>query len=80
MRDIHCFNLALLAKQGWRILTQPDSLLARIYAARYLKQSSFLEAEVKGAASWGWRSIMAGIEVLKNGMRWSIGRESEVSI
>jgi hypothetical protein len=29
-RDIHCFNLALLAKQVWRLIEEPDSLCAKV--------------------------------------------------
>jgi hypothetical protein len=25
-RDIHCFNLALLAEQAWRLIEEPDSV------------------------------------------------------
>ena len=45
-RDIELFNLALLARQAWRLLTQPDSLSARILRAVYYPSSSILEAEV----------------------------------
>jgi hypothetical protein len=41
-RDIHAFNLAMLAKQGWRLLSDPDSLCARILKAKYLQNTNCL--------------------------------------
>lgn len=29
-RDFHCFNLAMLSKHGWRLLTTPEFLCVRV--------------------------------------------------
>lgn len=72
-RDIHCFNLALLAKQGWRLLREPQSLLATILRAKYHPNSNFLDARLGHNPSFTWRSIMSGKEILKEGLTWTIG-------
>ena len=41
-RDLKAFNLALLAKQGWRILENPRSLVHRVYKEKYLAKVLFL--------------------------------------
>jgi hypothetical protein len=45
-RDIEAFNLALLAKQGWRILQYPGSLVATILREKYFTSDSFCTASV----------------------------------
>jgi hypothetical protein len=34
-RDFKAFNLAMVAKQGWKIMTQPETLVARMFKERY---------------------------------------------
>ena len=46
-RKIHIFNLALLAKQGWRLLSNPSSLVARVFKARYYPTISFISEKLK---------------------------------
>ncbi|XP_055962295.1 uncharacterized protein LOC130015681 [Mercurialis annua] len=79
-RDLECFNKSLLAKQGWRILDQPESLMARMFKGRYFKNSSFLEAKCPRTASYTWKSIMWGRELLSEGLRWRIGTGENVHI
>ena len=41
--DIQAFNHALLAKIGWRLLTNPDCLLAKVLLGKYCHKTSFLK-------------------------------------
>ena len=66
-RSLKEFNKALLAKQVWRLLKNPNSLWATILKARYFPNSSSLEATTGGNASWGWLSLLEGPEVIKIG-------------
>lgn len=38
-RDLHQFNLDIVAKQDWRILQQPNALALKIMKARYFRDS-----------------------------------------
>ena len=45
-RNLHAFNLAMLSKQAWRILNNPNSLVSRMYKARYFPYDDIMEAKL----------------------------------
>ena len=53
-QDFRDFNLALLAKQVWRLLIFPDSLLARLLKGRYYRHSNPLCTGKAYNPSYGW--------------------------
>ncbi|PNX78963.1 ribonuclease H, partial [Trifolium pratense] len=79
-RDFHHFNLAMIAKQGWNIMTKPHTLMAQIYKARYFPKSSLFEAQLGHNPSYAWRGIWKSRQVLMNGCRWSIGNGANIKV
>jgi hypothetical protein len=51
------FNLAMLAKQVWRLHTIPNSLISKVFKARYYPNSDILQANIDNTPSYAWRSI-----------------------
>ena len=66
-RNLQAFNLVMLAKQGWRLILNPNSLVAQIYKARYHPHDDIFRAKLGSSPSYAWRSILNGLEVVKRG-------------
>lgn len=79
-RNIHAFNLAMLAKQAWQLVTGAQSLFYRVYKARYFPRCSFLEAELGPNPSFVWRSLCAARELIIEGSQWQIGNGQSITI
>ena len=39
---LHEFNLALLGKQGWQLVNESESLVARVFKGKYYHDAGFL--------------------------------------
>ena len=79
-REIEQFNDALLARVSWKILKNPNALLSRVLLGKYCSENSFLEVPAASACSHGWRSILAGREVLKLGFGWTVGDGTSIHV
>jgi hypothetical protein len=79
-RDLYGFNMAMLSRQAWRLLDNPNSLCGRVLKARYFPTSSILEATAAPGISYTWRSILKGVSLLKEGLVWRIGDGKNIRI
>lgn len=79
-KSLRDFNLAMLAKQCWRLITNPESLVARIYKAKYYADSDFMQAKLGGSPSFILRSIMEARSVITAGSVWRIGTGKDIQI
>lgn len=74
------FNISLVGKQAWRLVTNETSLVTRIYKACYYPNSSFLTSEIGKNPSYVWRSILEAQVLLKKGAVRGVGSGLIVSI
>ena len=79
-RDLHLFNLAMLARQCWRLIQAPDSLCARLLKARYFPNGSVWSAKEGPGISYTWRSLIRGMRAIENGIIWRVGDGNQIRI
>jgi hypothetical protein len=79
-RDLHLFNLAMLARQGWRLISNLESLCAQVLRAKYFPDGNLLEVKEKPGISYSWRSIIRGVHALKEGLIWRVGDGTQIDI
>ena len=79
-RNLQAFNLALLAKQGWQILSNPNPLMGKVYKAKYFPYDDILNAKLGSNLSYAWRSIFNSLEVIRKGTRSQVGKGKRIHI
>jgi len=79
-KDLSAFNLSMLGKQGWKLIIEPDSLVARIFKARYFPTGFYLTASVGHNPSYVWRSIMRARFIVHGGARWNVRSGATIPI
>lgn len=79
-RSIKDFNLAMLGRQGWRLLTSENSLVGRVFKPKYYPESNFLSTTLGRNPSYVWRSILESQMLLKWGARWRVGDGRNIEV
>ena len=77
-RDLRLFNLALLGKQGWNLLTKPHILVARVFKEKYFPSGDYLSSNLGSNPSFVWKNIWSVKEVVRLGYRMRI-RSGEIT-
>ena len=79
-RDFSSFNRALVAKNWWRLLKCPNSMLGRVYQAVYYPNGNILTSTFGRRPSYAWTSIQKAKNILQKGGRWKVGNGSLINI
>lgn len=79
-KSLESENDALLAKQLWRLITEPDLLLSRVLKGRYFPHQDLLSVEQKPNDSWVWKSRLGAKNILKKGLGWKVPDDHSIKV
>lgn len=72
-KNLTDFNVAMLAKQAWRLVNNTNPLVSQLMKAKYYPKTDFLNASLGANPSYVWRSILESQAVVRQGCRRRIG-------
>ena len=79
-KDLARFNEAMLAKLSWWLLHDDNSLFFRVFKAKIFPNGTILDAKEFASASYTWRSILHGRDVILKGALWRVGDGKQIKI
>lgn len=57
-RNLHGFNISLIGKHCWKLINQPQYLVARLFKARYYPDSHFFKFAKGSGSSFLWSEFI----------------------
>lgn len=79
-KDFNDLNSAMLAKQAWRVLKNPNALWVTVLKNCYFPDSNFMQVERKRNDSLAWASLLHGRDILRSAGRWVVGDGASINI
>lgn len=58
-KDLAAFNVAMLGKQGWKFQTESDTLVSKVFKARYFPLGNYLGSKLGHNPNFFGRSIFS---------------------
>ncbi|XP_074278465.1 putative mitochondrial protein AtMg00310 [Silene latifolia] len=83
IRHSGCLNQSLLAKLGWKLVTNSECLFSRVLDCKYkITKDTVMKPDftMSGPLSWGGRGIKWGLELLRNNFSWQVGFPSSLDV
>lgn len=73
-------TIVMLAKQCWRMINNPSSLVAYILKEKYFRNGGMIEAKLGQGSYYLWRSLWSALKLVKEGMIWRVDDGKRVEI
>ena len=79
-KEMESFNLALLAKQWWRIIHNEKSLSFRVLKGKYFPNSEPMTSPKGPNSSYLWNSLWEGRRIVEQGATWRVGDGRRIDV
>ncbi|XP_074352672.1 uncharacterized protein LOC141691818 [Apium graveolens] len=70
----------MLGKHVWNFVHKPQSLVSRVFKAKYYPNSHILNASSNEGASFIWSGIFKAKEELEKGFKWILGNGKDILV
>lgn len=71
--NLKAYDLAMLAKQDWKLIPTSNTLLSRLLKDKYFPNKGLMETSLGSNPRFIRRSIWCSQVILSQGLRWKIG-------
>ena len=68
----------MLAKLSWRLLHDHNSLFFKVIKARFFPNGTIMDAKDSASATFAWKSILKGRELILKGVLWRVGDGQQI--
>ncbi|KAA3469415.1 reverse transcriptase [Gossypium australe] len=79
-RDLRLFNVALLGRQVWRLLTYKDTLCYKVLSSKYFPNGDVFHPIKVNRPSFTWQSISKAASTLYEGFGWCVGNGRNIDL
>lgn len=79
-RDLRHFNVALLGRQVWRLISCKDTLCFRVLSAKYFLDGDVFHPKRVDKPSFMWKSIARATSILHEGFGRNVGNGGKINI
>ncbi|XP_026414361.1 uncharacterized protein LOC113310013 [Papaver somniferum] len=80
LRNPKKFNVSMLTRLTWRVISNPNALWVKVLKSKYFKNTNPLLKSRRTTISWIWSSIRTGMEILRENCILDLSLHSNLDI
>jgi len=79
-KSLKAFNMAMVGKHSWKLVSNPDSLITHLLKAKYFPRVDYYGAIIDHNPNYVLRSSWSVKDVIRQGFQWSISMGERIPL